>query len=529
MAEGSTSSTGSAVWQQPGTERGWPNKVLPFNITLRLTAGLAEAYTAVRRPKSVSPPAAQSTAADGRLVLSPTMPLIGQRYRFMHAIAESDLSQIIVAIDTYRHCAPTADGRRRPLVAIKVLNAQHWALGAQELERMRQLWHAFSARGIRPRVVQPLAHFEEGAHFCIVFPLHAQLTALSAEPVPAPRSLRASGAPLMVTPVDEARARSLASSALAHQIACPHPRVGQLVDAHRLDQPPRDTQAGGMDLALRPRLAVGTLRLAAADLLGALCALHNCSVIHADLKPENVLVTLSEGGAGGWYSGGVESSGRVLLIDFSNAMACEEAPAYHDTFEVQTLGYRAPEAVYGVPFGTSIDMWSLGVCLAELHMGRALFSAASRSELAVEIAQLLGAPPIGLYRTAKYATLTTMLGAEPVSAAERRSRLSSALAAGCLGAADVQLVDLIGQLLVYEPHRRLTAEQALRHPFFESLFPFAAVIAPPPTIEAANGTNHAAKTEPSMTSAPDSSSERGHKRKEHDGDVGQRRTSRSAV
>jgi hypothetical protein len=94
MAEGSTSSTGSAVWQQPGTERGWPNKVLPFNITLRLTAGLAEAYTAVRRPKSVSPPAAQSTAADGRLVLSPTMPLIGQRYRFMHAIAESDLSQI---------------------------------------------------------------------------------------------------------------------------------------------------------------------------------------------------------------------------------------------------------------------------------------------------------------------------------------------------------------------------------------------------------------------------------------------------
>ena len=51
---------------------------------------------------------------------------------------------------------------------------------------------------------------------------------------------------------------------------------------------------------------------------------------------------------------------------------------YYDTFEVVTLGYRAPELLYGRAFGTPIDMWSLGVTLAELYLGRSLWQARGR-------------------------------------------------------------------------------------------------------------------------------------------------------
>ena len=110
--------------------------MLPFNPTLRLTAGLANTYRAVGAKQSLP---RHETTADGRLVLTPETPLLAHRYRFMHVLVESDLSQMICAVDTYRNCEPTAEGRRQPLVAIKVLNARHWALGAQEHERVRRL------------------------------------------------------------------------------------------------------------------------------------------------------------------------------------------------------------------------------------------------------------------------------------------------------------------------------------------------------------------------------------------------------
>ena len=99
-------------------ERGWPARVLPFNPTLRLTAGLANTYRAVGAKQSLP---RHETTADGRLVLTPETPLLAHRYRFMHVLVESDLSQMICAVDTYRHCEPTAEGRRQPLVAIKVV------------------------------------------------------------------------------------------------------------------------------------------------------------------------------------------------------------------------------------------------------------------------------------------------------------------------------------------------------------------------------------------------------------------------
>ena len=137
------------------------------------------------------------TTADGRLVLTPETPLLAHRYRFMHVLVESDLSQMICAVDTYRHCEPTAEGRRQPLVAIKVLNARHWALGAQEHKRVRRLRRGGDGAHCA-HVVLPLGHFEVGGHFCIVLELLRELTLLC-EAAPPPVRLSQLEARLSLT------------------------------------------------------------------------------------------------------------------------------------------------------------------------------------------------------------------------------------------------------------------------------------------------------------------------------------------
>jgi hypothetical protein len=151
-----SAASGSSAFETPGggTRPGWPNSTLECNLPLRLTGGLAQAYAAVNRSRSGAAVGAAAaggaapgwgggrahvTYPDGSLALAPDMPLLAKRYRYLNTLSASELSQIVSASDTYRSCAPVADGRRQPLVAIKVLNAQHWVLGAQEYERMRRL------------------------------------------------------------------------------------------------------------------------------------------------------------------------------------------------------------------------------------------------------------------------------------------------------------------------------------------------------------------------------------------------------
>ena len=78
-------------------------------------------------------------------------------------------------------------------------------------------------------------------------------------------------------------------------------------------------------------------------------------MLHADVKPDNIMVEPAEA-AGGWGGGGWGGWGggggcgrprfRFKLIDFSNAMSLAESAAYHDAYDVQTLSYRAPEIIY---------------------------------------------------------------------------------------------------------------------------------------------------------------------------------------
>ena len=82
------------------SEQGWPSKALAFNPTLRLSAGLrgVDAFMRLQQRSRLTRPPPRTphyTTDDGRLWLSAEMPLLAHRYRFMHALSESDMSQML--------------------------------------------------------------------------------------------------------------------------------------------------------------------------------------------------------------------------------------------------------------------------------------------------------------------------------------------------------------------------------------------------------------------------------------------------
>jgi len=66
---------------------------------------------------------------------------------------------------------------------------------------------------------------------------------------------------------------------------------------------------------------------------------------------------------------------KIKVVDFGNAIhwVHREVSLYYDEFELQTLLYRTPEVMFGVPFGPEINIWSLGCILTELYIGNLCF------------------------------------------------------------------------------------------------------------------------------------------------------------
>lgn len=91
------------------------------------------------------------------------------------------------------------------------------------------------------------------------------------------------------------------------------------------------------------------------DVLVALANIHSIGLVHCDVKPENILqVSIT--------------SKNVKLIDFG---CCAQIDSEYDT--LQTPFYRAPEILLKLPFDTKIDIWSLGCVAAELMLGLPIF------------------------------------------------------------------------------------------------------------------------------------------------------------
>ncbi|KAK9456626.1 kinase-like domain-containing protein [Dipodascopsis uninucleata] len=99
------------------------------------------------------------------------------------------------------------------------------------------------------------------------------------------------------------------------------------------------------------------------QLLSGLHELHSHGWIHCDLKPDNIMYSSDREDAS-------HASFKIKIIDLGNATRYNETYAYHDNYDIQSVGYRAPEVLVGDPgFDSRIDIWSAGVILLELLLG----------------------------------------------------------------------------------------------------------------------------------------------------------------
>ncbi|CAJ0584401.1 unnamed protein product, partial [Mesorhabditis spiculigera] len=133
-------------------------------------------------------------------------------------------------------------------------------------------------------------------------------------------------------------------------------------------------------------LPLNSIRPIVQQVLTALMKLKHLGLIHADLKPENIM--LVDPG---------NQPFRVKVIDFGSAS--HRSKAVTNTY-LQSRYYRAPEIILGLPFKEAIDMWSLGCVIAELFLGWPLYPGSSEYDQIRYIVQTQGLPPIEMLEAA---------------------------------------------------------------------------------------------------------------------------------
>eukprot|EP00933_Yihiella_yeosuensis_P070593 TRINITY_DN78728_c0_g1_i1.p1 TRINITY_DN78728_c0_g1~~TRINITY_DN78728_c0_g1_i1.p1 ORF type:complete len:419 (+),score=55.09 TRINITY_DN78728_c0_g1_i1:171-1259(+) len=154
-----------------------------------------------------------------------------------------------------------------------------------------------------------------------------------------------------------------------------------------------------------PGLPLDIVGIACLQVSRALKYLETVPVIHGDIKPENILTSYGTS----WLTrqGRQERSlWQFKIIDFGAAFDRVEI-SENERITIQTLPYRAPEVLLGLPFRCSADMWSLGCVCAELFIGASLFphlgeEIEKKEDVIVErMDQLFGPIPTRMLRAGK--------------------------------------------------------------------------------------------------------------------------------
>jgi serine/threonine protein kinase len=189
------------------------------------------------------------------------------------------------------------------------------------------------------------------------------------------------------------------------------------------------------------------VRNIAETVLRALAGIHRAGYMHCDIKPENIML-LEDG-----------HPENVCLIDFGSARRLNE----NKYFDIQSLWYRAPEVICGVPYTPAIDIWSVGCLLYELHTGSPLFPGEDPADTLQLMISLLG--PFPERSVACYGNPAVFKPSQQSEACDQFN-LNRFSALDSSRENVIQFVDLLRGLLTLDETKRLTAAEALNHSFF---------------------------------------------------------------
>jgi len=180
------------------------------------------------------------------------------------------------------------------------------------------------------------------------------------------------------------------------------------------------------------------------QLLTAISYLHSKRIIHRDLKPQNILVS---------------RAGQVKLADFGLARAFQ-IPLRPYTHEVVTLWYRPPEILLGaLEYSTAVDIWSAGAIFAEMAMKTPLFSGDSEIDQLYRIFRTKGTPNDRIWPG-----VSKLREYKPTFPNWKSANLAQTLTD-----LDPLGLDLLEKMMKYNPAERLTARDALKHPYFQDV------------------------------------------------------------
>lgn len=180
------------------------------------------------------------------------------------------------------------------------------------------------------------------------------------------------------------------------------------------------------------------------QLLSAVQHCHENWILHRDLKTSNLLMN---------------NRGTIKVADFGLARRYGDPIGLGGLTQlVVTLWYRAPEILLGATeYSTAVDMWSVGCIFAELLLKEPLFQAKGELELISMIFKLLGPPTKNDWPEYFDLPLAKSISLPSPQPHQFRSKFPYLTTNG---------LDLLMCLLTYDPEQRLTAAEALEHPYF---------------------------------------------------------------
>lgn len=184
-----------------------------------------------------------------------------------------------------------------------------------------------------------------------------------------------------------------------------------------------------------------TIRNIMYQILQGLAFIHKYGFFHRDLKPENLLCMGPE---------------LVKIADFGLARETRSRPPYTDY--VSTRWYRAPEVLLrSTSYSSSIDIWAVGCIMAEIYTLRPLFPGSSEIDTIFKICQVLGTPKKNDWPEG-YQLASAMNFRWPQCVPNNLKTL--------IPNASSDGIQIMRDMLQWDPKKRPTASKALRHPFF---------------------------------------------------------------
>ncbi|GBG27147.1 Protein kinase [Hondaea fermentalgiana] len=211
------------------------------------------------------------------------------------------------------------------------------------------------------------------------------------------------------------------------------------------------------------------------QVLRAVDRMHRNSIFHRDLKPENILVTPQTLGGGSGVKNGSNPSGSksiaavdpvaagnnllVKVADFGSCRGIYSKQPY--TEYIATRWYRAPECLLTSGYYSfRMDLWAIGCIAFEIIALFPLFPGTNELDQIERIHNVLGTP--GDEILGKFKRFATHIDFN-------FSRKKGTGIGQMIPHVDTHCVDLIEKLLAYDPEERMSARQALRHPYFREL------------------------------------------------------------